>query len=94
MTLVSEQLSLEWNGLFTSSSPVYYEVSIGTQMGSSSIRKWITVQETENNKIQITDTSLTPSKEYFVSLSGITFAGVSTSVNYMITGDEAVKLVE
>ena len=73
---------------------MYYEVSIGTQMGSSSIRKWITVQETENNKIQITDTSLTPSKEYFVSLSGITFAGVSNSVNYMITGDEAVKLVE
>ena len=84
------QLTIEWDDVIQADVPLYYEVSLGSQVGSSSIRRWAIVMETMNSFIVIRDDRLKQTTDYFLSLTGITFSGLSLSINYMITGSAVV----
>ena len=84
------QLTIEWDDVIEADAPIYYEVSLGSQVGSSSIRRWAIVMETMNPFIIITDDRLMQTTDYFLSLTGVTYSGLSLSVNYMITGNVVV----
>ena len=86
----TSQLTIRWDDVIKADAPIYYEVSLGSQVGSSSIRRWAVVMETMNPFIIITDDRLMPTTDYFLSLTGVTYSGLSLSINYMITGDDVV----
>ena len=89
VTQVAGQLDIQWRNVFTSPGPLYYEVSVGTQLGSSSIRKLVT---TDNNFIQINEPEITQSGVYFLSIRAISYAGFYTHSNYMIDNEMSVKV--
>lgn len=75
---------IEWSGKFTSSSvPLYYEVSLGTRMGSGSVIRWL---ETTGISVQFTDPQLSLETDCFVTLTAITYAGLHTTYTQFISG--------
>lgn len=40
-------VDLSWDGLFVSSSPLYFEVSIGTILGGSDVMQWVETMNTD-----------------------------------------------
>ena len=85
------KLTISWKSALISPVPLYYELSIGSQqLGSSSIRKLIT---TENTMIEINDPDLTKSSIYFLSIRAINYAGLATQSNYMIDKNDVVILL-
>lgn len=88
----TSQVTVEWGDVFTADAPLYYEVSLGSQVGSSSIRRWAVVMETMDPFIIIRDDRLEQTTDYFLSLTGISYSGLSLSINYIITGNVAMLL--
>ena len=92
VTWGASQLTIKWDDVINADAPIYYEVSLGSQVGSSSIRRWAVVLETMNPFIIITDDRLMPTTDYFLSLTGVTYSGLSLSVNYLITENVVVAV--
>ena len=87
-TWIANQLTLEWTNVFTSPSPLTYEVSLGSQLGSTSIRRWSSpIQETDRARIVITEPGLSSKNDYILSLNAISYNGLSTAANYMISDE-------
>lgn len=85
VTWATNQLTIEWKNVFTSFSPLTYEISLGFQRGGTSISRWaMPTQETEGEQITLIDSQLIRSNHYFVALNAIGHSGISTVANYMI----------
>ena len=89
VTRAQGHLLVEWRDLFTSPIPVYYEVSLGNQLGGSAIRKLVTTPE---SFIEINEPEITVSDVYFLSVKAIDYAGLSSQSNYMIDNDLTIKV--
>lgn len=76
-------LRLDWTGKFSSTAPLYYEFSLGTQMGSGSIRQW---QETDQTFASITSARLNQNRDYFFTLTAVSSSGIHTTAYRMIAG--------
>ena len=83
------QLDIEWRNVFTSPTPLYYELSVGNQLGGSSIRKLVT---TDNSFIAINEAEIIPLGVYFLSIRAINYAGLSAHSNYMIDNGIIVEV--
>ena len=86
VTWVSDtQLQLDWFEYFTSPTPLYFELSLGPQMGSGSILKWVELS-TMQTSIVISDGRLHRSSDYFISLTAISYSGLHTTANQLLAG--------
>ena len=79
------QLHLDWLESFTSPAPLYYELSLGPQMGSGSIVKWVELS-TIQSSIVISDRRLQSSSDYFVALTAVSYSGLHTTSNQLLAG--------
>lgn len=85
-TWISDSLlQLDWFELFASHAPIYYELSLGTQMGSGSIVKWVELS-TLQSSITISDSRLQRISDYFVSLTAISYSGLHFTTNQLLAG--------
>ncbi|XP_022100380.1 uncharacterized protein LOC110984469 isoform X2 [Acanthaster planci] len=69
-----------WDGLFSSSSSLVYEVSLGTIPGSSDIMQWV---ETMDTGMRVSP--LVPYTNYHLTLTAINAAGLSHTVRKVIS---------
>ena len=76
-------LLLEWGGKFISATPLYYEFSIGTQVGSGSVTQWL---ETDQTSVSLTNARLSHQRDYFLTLTAIGSSGLHTNANKMVLG--------
>ena len=76
-------LLLEWGGKFTSPTPLYYEFSLGTQVGSGSVTRWL---ETDQTSVSLTNARLTHQRDFFLTLIAIGRSGLHTNANTMVLG--------
>ena len=77
-------LSLDWSGKFSSPTPLYYEISIGTQIGSGRVRKWVELsvaQSSYNGSLQ-----LVTNEDYFVAVTAISSSGLHTTAIELLSG--------
>jgi hypothetical protein len=76
-------LTLDWTGKFRSPVPLYFELSIGTQLGSGRIRKWVELSMTQTS-YSVSAGLLQRTEDYFVTLTAISSSGLhSTAVQLM-----------
>ena len=78
-------LSLDWSGKFRSPSPLYYELSIGPQLGSGRVLKWVELSMAEPSYTTARGL-LRRDGDYFVSLTAITSSGLHTTSSQLIAG--------
>lgn len=83
VTVLPPNILIEWHNKFTSSVPLYYEVSVGTRMGSGSLLRWV---ETTGTSVQFTSPQVTLEGDYFVTLTAITYAGIHTTITDFVAG--------
>ena len=79
------ELQLEWFEAFSSPAPLYFELSLGPQMGSGSILKWVELS-TMATSFTVTDSRLRRSMDYFVALTAVSYSGLHTTVNQLLAG--------
>ena len=72
--------------------PLYYEVSLGTQVGSAAVTRWKEPLETDSTSFKFSDARLNRLVDYFLSLTAITYSGHSTTVNFMISDTNTVLI--
>ncbi|XP_038050780.1 uncharacterized protein LOC119723938 isoform X2 [Patiria miniata] len=72
-------VDLAWDGLFSSSSSLVYEVSLGTIPGGSDIMQWVETMETGMRV-----SPLAPFTDYHLTLTAINAAGLSHTVRKII----------
>ncbi|XP_072048762.1 uncharacterized protein [Amphiura filiformis] len=72
-------LQLQWPGVFSSSSALVYEVSIGLAEGRSDILQWIETMETD-----LIITPLQRFTDYYVTLTSINAAGLYKTIKYVV----------
>jgi hypothetical protein len=79
-------VTIEWRGVFTSLSPLIYEVSLGTQVGSTSVRRWSALSQGQSNDemIVINQPGLTNKNDYVLAINAISFNGKSVTGLYTI----------
>lgn len=76
--------SLDWSGKFTSPAPLYYEISIGTQIGSGRVRRWVELsvaQSSYNGSLQFM-----ANEDYFVAVTAISSSGLHTTAIQLLSG--------
>ncbi|XP_038050879.1 uncharacterized protein LOC119724031 [Patiria miniata] len=74
-------VDLAWGGLFSSpSSSLVYEVSLGTIPGGSDVMQWVETMESGMNVSR-----LVPYTDYHLTLTAINAAGLSQTVNKIIS---------
>ncbi len=78
-------LTLEWLGKFLSPSPLYYELSIGPQLGSGGVLKWVEVSVAQTS-YSTAGGLLQREGDYFVSLTAITSSGLHTTDTQLLAG--------
>ena len=78
-------LSLDWSEKFVNPAPLYYELSIGTQMGSGRVQRWVELSMTES-RYNVPSGYLSRDIDYFVSVTAITSAGLHTTVTQLLPG--------
>ena len=83
--VANTQIQLDWSSKFSSTASLRYELSLGTQMGSGSIRKWVGLSSLQTSLL-ISDPQLTRNNDYFLSLTAIGSSGLHTTVSQMISG--------
>lgn len=83
VTILPPNVFIDWSGKFYSSIPLYYEVSLGTRMGSGCVVRWL---ETTNTFLQSTNPQLRSESDYFVTVTAITYAGMHTTAIQFISG--------
>ncbi|XP_072048763.1 uncharacterized protein [Amphiura filiformis] len=72
-------LQLQWPGVFSSSSALVYEVSIGLAEGRSDILQWIETMETD-----LIITPLPRFTDYYVTLTSINAAGLYKTITHVV----------
>ncbi len=72
-------VDLGWDGLFASSSPMFFEVSLGTVLGGSDVMQWV---ETMNTVMRVSP--LVPHTDYFLTVTAVNAAGLPKTVNEVI----------
>lgn len=82
---LQETLHLDWSEKFTSVEPLYFELSMGTQMGSGYIRKWVELSVAETS-YSVGGGVLERSEDYFVALTAIGSSGLHTTAIQLIAG--------
>ena len=87
-------LTVSWTDRFEPPPgvPLYYEVSLGTQVGSAAITRWKEPLVTDGTSFKFTDVRLNRLADYFLSLTAIAYSGYSTTLNFMITNTNAVLI--
>ncbi|XP_038051300.1 uncharacterized protein LOC119724354 isoform X2 [Patiria miniata] len=75
-------VDLAWDGLFSPSSSLVYEVSLGTIPGGSDIMQWVETMETDMRV-----STLAPFTDYHLTLTAINAAGLSQTVNKIINSE-------
>lgn len=72
-------LHLDWSHTFVTTplSPLYFELSVGTQRGSGDITKWALISM-DHTHYTVTDSRLDEMTEYFVSVVAISSSGLHT----------------
>ena len=83
VTVLPPNLLIEWPNKFVSSVPLYYEVSVGSRMGSGSVVRWL---ETTGTSIQTSNPQLSSEKDYFITLTAITYTGLHTTYTQLVPG--------
>ena len=71
-----EEATVTWSGVFTSTHPLYYEVSVGHSAGSVEIIQW---QETRSEELKFTLTADTVGQfgvDIYVVVRAITPSGM------------------
>lgn len=81
VTIISPNLLIDWSGKFMSAVPLYYEVLVGTRMGSASILGWV---ETTGTSIRSTNPHLSLERDYFVTVTAVTYAGIHITDTLLI----------
>ena len=76
-------LHLNWGGKFISTGPLYYEYSLGTQVGSGSVTQWL---ETDQTSVSIISPRLTQNRDFFLTLTAIGSSGLHTNTNTLVPG--------
>ena len=76
-------LTLDWTGKFTSPTPLYFELSIGTQLGSGRLRKWVELSVAQTS-YSVSDGLLERSEDYFITLTAISSSGLHTTAIQLI----------
>lgn len=71
-------LTLDWTGKFVSPAPLYFELSIGTQLGSGRFRKWVELSMTQTS-YSVSGGLLQHSEDYFVAVTAISSSGLHTT---------------
>ena len=89
VTILPPNIFIEWSNKFTYSSftPFYYEVSVGTRMGSASVLRWL---ETTDTFVQLTNPQLSLETDYFVTVTAITYAGIHVTDTMHVSGTPIV----
>ena len=72
-------VDLSWDGLFVSSSPMFFEVSLGTILGGSDVMQWV---ETMHTGMRVSP--LVPHTDYYITVTAINAAGLPQTVNVVI----------
>lgn len=75
--------TFDWTGKFVSPAPLYFELSIGTQMGSGRIRKWVELS-TAQTSYSVSGSVLQRSEDYFVAVTAISSSGLHTTASQLI----------
>ncbi len=83
--LDTNTLALDWTDKFTSSTPLGYEITLGTQKGSGSIVMWAGFSS-DQTTFELSDNRLIRNMDYFVSLVAIGYNGLSTIANQVVAG--------
>jgi hypothetical protein len=78
-------LHFDWSDKFTSSSPLTFELSLGTMMGSGIIQKWVEL-ETDHTHHTVSDGRLIRSQDYFLGLVAVSRSGLHTTAAVMVDG--------
>ena len=72
-------VDLSWDEMFLSSSPMFFEVSLGTVLGGSDVMQWI---ETMNTGMRVSP--LVPHTDYYLTVTAVNAAGLPETVNVLI----------
>ena len=78
-------LHFDWLGKFTSTSPLTFEISLGTTMGSGITQKWVEL-DTDHTHHTVSDSRLIRSEDYFFSVVAISSSGLHTTALHMESG--------
>ena len=83
MTWIDDMtLHFDWSGKFKSTSPLTFELSLGTMTGSGIIQKWVELG-TGHTHHTVSDGRLSRTKDYFLTVTAISSSGLYTSVSHM-----------
>lgn len=83
--LSASQLQLDWTDKFSSPAPLRYEISLGSQRGSGSIRMWAEFSS-EQTSLILSDPRLMRRLDYYLSLTAISASGLHTTMSQVIAG--------
>ncbi|XP_071784665.1 uncharacterized protein [Asterias amurensis] len=72
-------VDLTWDEMFMSSSPMFFEVSLGTVLGGSDVMQWI---ETMDTGMRVSP--LVPHTDYYLTVTAVNAAGLPETVNVLI----------
>ncbi len=79
--LRSTEAQITWTGVFSSSTRLVYEVSIGKIEGRSDVLQWVETLDTH-----LVVSPLHKSTDYYVIITAINAVGLHETVNYKIIG--------
>ena len=78
-------LTVDWSDRFTSPAPLYFELSLGTQMGSGSVRKWVELSTMATSYV-VSSELLDRSEDYFVTVTAIGSSGLHSTASQLLAG--------
>lgn len=76
------ELVFDWSGKFTSPAPLYFEISVGTQMGNGRISRWVELSMTQTSYT----VQLRRDMDYFIAVTAISSSGLHTTSTEMLAG--------
>lgn len=72
-------VDFSWDELFVSSSPMFFEASLGTILGGSDVMQWI---ETMHTGMRVSP--LVPHTDYYITVTAINAAGLAQTVKKVV----------
>ena len=81
----STTLHFDWSGKFMSTSPLTFELSLGTTMGSGILQKWVELG-TDHTHHTVSDSRLSQTQDYFLSVVAISASGLHTTASLTESG--------
>ncbi len=79
--LRSTEAQITWTGVFSSSTRLVYEVSIGKIEGGSDVLQWVETLDTH-----LVVSPLHKSTDYYITLTAINAVGFHETVKYTVIG--------